>query len=156
MHNFLHTYGKRIGSVTLGLVSGLLATAMLLSLLGAAPVATGTVVSSTSVALLQARNITSTADAQATGASTLTGGYGIADCYSNVTALNFQTATVKLQHSYNGGFWVDLLTFPSETTTTVDFTQTALFGNNTRAIVTSMLTTNPISISVLCVLKNTR
>lgn len=140
--------------LTLPMLMGVGLTLATLGALGAAPVATGTVVSSTSTVLLTANGITVASDG--VGTAYLSGGYGIADCYDVVDATLGNTATVKLQHSYNGVNWVDLLSFPAAFTDTTDFTQTALFGNDTRATVTALANSNPITVSVRCVLKNTK
>lgn len=100
--------------------------------------------------LLTSNGITQTAN----GTGVRIAGYDFADCFEVVDATLVQTATVALQASADGTNYVTVLSYSSATTDTATFTRTAIYGEYFRAAVTSLGNTNPVTVSVRCVMKN--
>ncbi len=90
--------------------------------------------------------------------SAFVAGYGQADCYAMTTQAisptTAQTVTFALSHSWDRVNWVSLYSFTDQTTNTVDFTRTLIYGNYLRAQATLGDTGRPVTGSVVCVLKN--
>ena len=88
-----------------------------------------------------------------TGSAFYTGGYAAADCYSIVDATDTQTMTTVISHSADASNWVTWYSFSAVSADGAAFTTSVPYGQYLRASVFPQ-TTNAITVSVRCILKD--
>lgn len=115
-----------------------------------------TIQSYTRYTLLTSNGVTATTggSVSAVGTGVRVAGYDFADCYATFDATDSQTATLALQGSNDGTNYASLATFAAQSADTTIFTRTAIIGEYFRANITTLGSSNPITVSVKCVMKN--
>ena len=113
----------------------------------------------TELVLAQYNGITRTSDFGTAGAGVgfITGQWAMGDCYNNIAYLNGTSnsaVTLTLQNSSDGRTWADTQSIVAITNSAV-FSRVVLYGFYTRIFATGIQTSvNPITGSVVCVLRN--